>query len=54
MEIESNHVLGRGHGSRIDVHIGIDLDRGDSGTLSLQQQSGTRGWRKLDRAAFFF
>jgi len=40
------HILSGGHGSRIDVHIRINLDAGDSGTLSLQQQTGTRGWRK--------
>lgn len=38
------HILSGGHGSGIDVHIRVDFDGGDSGTLSLQQQTGTRGW----------
>lgn len=36
-------VLSRGHGTGIDVHVGVDLDRSDLVTSSLEEQTGAGG-----------
>lgn len=41
---EARHILSRRHGSRINVHVRIDLDRGDLETQGLEQQAGRRGF----------
>jgi hypothetical protein len=39
-------VLGRGHGTGVDVHVRVDLDGGDIVAESLEQQAGGRGCLK--------
>lgn len=38
-------VLGRGHRPGVNVHVRVNLDRGDFEAGRLEQEAGRRGWR---------
>lgn len=37
-------MLGRGHGTSVDVHVGINLDGGHLETGSLEKETGRGGY----------